>query len=465
MVTAIVLLARRNEVPIEPWVSERHRRMLEFQAALGGPEACTVPIGDAVEHQLVALDAFDGVGAASHREILRALYDPDFPASTVQAPGQERAAWLLAGALAATGSARRDDGPFEYPKGGFVVLPDAALKACLTLRTGPDPELPCNPGHMHADILSVYLRLRETPMIVEAGTYTYRSEKARWAPGEPEWRAHFLGPSAHNGLCIAGHDPLGRKPGDFPWGELKSSVLSRQLASGAGLNWAEATVMGDTPYSGHTRGVVHVEGEYWLVYDRLPSSALTGDAWLSLQFAAGCVLRADDDRSVMATVGDARLQVTTSQRARGLQVVRGERAPAAGWVSVRYGEIEAAPAIRIPTTGGPALLATLVEPMTGGAREAIVETEMIDARAIGVRVSCGAREDFLIVPGDEADRSVVLFGVEFRGAALWLRTEGGRPVEVRALGGYQVRSAALGLACDIEPASRARGYRWSRPAA
>ena len=76
MVTAIILLARRNGVTIEPWVRERHRRMLEFQAALSGPEARAVPIGDTVEHPLFPLDAFDGVGAAAHREILRALYEP-----------------------------------------------------------------------------------------------------------------------------------------------------------------------------------------------------------------------------------------------------------------------------------------------------------------------------------------------------------------------------------------------------
>jgi hypothetical protein len=71
----------------------------------------------------------------------------------------------------------------------------------------------------------------------------------------------------------------------------------------------------------------------------------------------------------------------------------------------------------------------------------------------------------VIVPRVDADGPVVLFGVEFRGAALWLRTEGGRPVEVRALGGHQVRSTALGLTCDIEPAARVKGYRWaaSRP--
>jgi hypothetical protein len=463
MVTGIVLLARRNGVALPPWVLERHRRMLEFQAALGGPEARAEPIGDAVEHHLFPLDAFDGVGAASHREILLALYDSGFPASTSQAPGLERGAWLLGGAHAASGAARRDAGPFEYPKGGFVVFPDAALDGCLTFRTGPTPDLPCNSGHMHADLLSVYLRLRGRPLIVEAGTYTYRSEKHRWSEHEPEWRAHFLGPSAHNGLCIAGHDPLGRKPGDFPWGELKSRVQARRLASGAGLSWAEATVTGDTPYAGHARGVVHVEGEYWLVYDRLPPSALSGKAWLSLQFAAGCDLRAEGDRSVVATVGDVRLQVTTSKAARELQVVTGERMPPAGWVSARYGEIEAAPTIRIPTTDGPAMLTTLVEPTTGDARGVEVETETTDGRAIGVRVSCGNRTDYVIVPRVEADGPVVLFGVEFRGAALWLRTEGGRPIEARALGGYQVRSAALGLKCEIEPAARAKGYRWSRP--
>jgi len=461
MLTGIVLLARRNGVTLPPWVLERHRRMLEFQATLGGPEARAEPIGDAVEHHLFPLDAFDGIGAASHREILRALYEPDFVASAPLAPGRERAAWLLDGALAAAGAAQRDNGPFEFPKGGFVVLPDAALDGCLTFRTGPVPELPCNPGHMHADFLSIYLRLRETPVLVEAGTYTYRSAKARWPAGEPEWRAHFLGPEAHNGLCIVGHDPLGRKPGDFPWGELKSRVASRWLVSGAGLSWTEATVVGDTPYAGHTRGVMHVEGEYWLVYDRLPPNSLSGEAWLSLQFAAGCDLRAEGSRSVVATVGDARLQVATSKAARELQVVSGVRTPPAGWVSTRYGEMEAARAVQIPTTDGPVILATLVQPTTCDVPPTIVDTEITDSRAIGVRVSHGEWADYLIMSGDHGEELVELFGVAIRGTAVWIRTRRGRAIEVRALGASEVRSSSLGLDCSIDSASQKTGYRWT----
>ncbi len=118
MVTAIVLLARRNEVPIEPWVLERHRRMLEFQAALSGPEACALPIGDTVEHPLFPLDAFDGVGAASHREILRALYEPDFAGvdAARARPGARgvAAGWRTRGER---DSARRDDRPVRVSEG------------------------------------------------------------------------------------------------------------------------------------------------------------------------------------------------------------------------------------------------------------------------------------------------------------------------------------------------------------
>ncbi len=206
---------------------------------------------------------------------------------------------------------------------------------------------------------------------------------------------------------------------------------------------------------------MHVEGEYWLVYDRLPSSAVTGDAWLSLQFAAGCVLRAEGDRSIVATVGDAQLQVTTSQGARELQVVRGERTPAAGWVSVRYGEMEPAPAVRIPTTDGPVLLATLVEPVTGDVPPTIVDTEMTDTRAIGVRVSHGEWADYLIVSGDHGEELIELFGVAFRGTGVWIRTRRGQAIECRTLGASEVRSSSLGLDCRIDSASQKTGYRWT----
>ena len=271
MVTAIVLLARRNAVDLEPWVEERLVGMLRFQALLGGPSARSFAIGDGVETHLLPLDGFDGIGAASHREILRALYDERMPASTEDAPGRERAAWLLAGRLAGSVPTKGDSEPVQFPEGGFVLLPDDFLDGCLVFRTGPTSGHPCNPGHMHADLLSALVRLGNAPIIIDPGTYTYRARMERWPDGEPAWRAHFMGPAAHNGLCIEGRDPLDRGPGDFPSGSLKATVRADPPVRGGGLVCTEASTLSESPYGGHARGVVHVVGRYWLVYD-LPTS-------------------------------------------------------------------------------------------------------------------------------------------------------------------------------------------------
>lgn len=445
MVTAFVLLARRNGIAVEPWVEQRHRRMLEFQAVLGGPEARSFDIGDTVEGHLFPLDGFDGIGAASHREILRALYNPEFPPSHPGAPGLERAQWLLARSLEKSDRKGADQGSFEFPDGGYLVLADGALDGCLVFRTGPAPHALCSPGHMHADFLSVYLRLHATPIIVDAGTFTYRARKDRWPPDEPEWRAHFMSPAAHNALCIAGRDSLVRGPGDFPSGPLKSRVLGRQLAAGATVSWIEAQTVGDTPYDGHVRGVVQIQGRYWLVYDLLPASATVGHAWLSLHFSQDTSLRELGDHAAVVTVADAQLVVTTSQGARAMEWVKGSRHPVAGWVSPRYGELAAAAECRVATSSGPPVVATLLEPSSGGSQAPRLDIETTDSGAIGVRIARDNAVEYLLLSRDAPKEQVSLFGIDFQGTVLWLRAEGARPRELRALAGHKADSKSLGF--------------------
>lgn len=441
MLTAIALLARRNGIALEPWVEARLEAMLGFQAALAGPEARSFAIGDCVETHLFPLDEFDGIGAAAHREILRALFDGRVAESRANAPGRERAEWLLGGKLAGPGASGVDDAPIAFPDGGFVVLPDAGLDGCLVFRTGPGPGRLSNPGHMHADLLSVYLRLGGEPIIVDAGTFTYRAAKERWPEGEPAWRAHFLGPAAHNALCIEGRDPLERGSGDFPSGGLKAAVEMRPLATGGGLSWAEATVQSETPYGGHVRGVVHVRGRYWVAYDLLPAAAVTERAWLSLHFAPDATAGRHDARAILAHAGDARLLVASSVGHAEVQIAEGLREPLAGWVSPRYGERSPAPACRVQTTGGPMIAGTLIQPAPTDAAVPTVEVAQTGA-AVGIRMTCGNRVDCVVLPRGAA---ASLFDLDFAGAALWLRTEDGRPTELRAIALSRLESSPHGI--------------------
>jgi Heparinase II/III-like protein/Heparinase II/III N-terminus len=445
MVSAVVILARRNAIKLESWVEERHRRMLEFQAVLGGRGAQSMSIGDAVETHLLPLDGADDVGTASHREILRSLYDAGFPASTRGALGLERAAWLLAGALKRDEQTTDDVVPRMFPDGGFVALPDRALNSSFLFRTGPAPDRLCNSGHMHADFLSVYLQVSGVPMIVDAGTYTYRSRKERWPNGEPSWRAHFLGPAAHNALCIEGQDPLGRGSGDFPSGPLKSRVLAEPLASAAGLTWTEASMVGGTAYGGYVRGVVHVHGAYWLIYDLLPPSAITDNAWLSFQFAPQTSLGTQGKHAVVATTGNAQLLIAMSRGHREAELVRGARDPPIGWVSRRYGDLVPATVLLIPTKAGPKCAATLLQPISRLSTIATLDAQYTNDGAVGMRIECENRRDYVLLSRRAGNQRASLFGIEFDGAALWLRTEGARPTELRALAGRKASSESLGF--------------------
>jgi hypothetical protein len=456
MGTAIVLLARRNGIALEPRVEQWLAQMLRFQAMLGGAHARSFAVGDCVETHLLPLDGFDGIGAASHREILRALFDATVQPSSQDAPGQERAVWLLAGRLASSGPATGDSVPVAFPAGGFVVLPDGALDGCMLFRTGPTPDRQCNAGHMHADLLAVYVRLGETPMIVDAGTFTYRARKERWPADEPAWRAHFMGASAHNALCIEGRDPLDRGPGDFPAGPLKAQVVARPLVTGGGIAWAEATVVSEGPYGGHARGVAHVLGHYWLVYDLLPSAATETSAWLSLHFSHEAVVQRQGSRAIVATCADRHLVVASSASHPEMQLIKASRSPLGGWVSPSYGELSPAFVCRIGTTGGPRIAAMLLKPASSDAGEPMVEVQQADAGAVGVRITRKSQTDYLILPRGSSGHRASLFGIDLEGAALWLRTERARPVEVRALAFSRAESDSLGFSaiarrgpCDL----------------
>jgi len=69
MVVAYVLLSRRNDAATDADVMNGLERMLAFQAALNGPEAISLPIGDTTEDPLFPLDAEHGWAGAAMNEL------------------------------------------------------------------------------------------------------------------------------------------------------------------------------------------------------------------------------------------------------------------------------------------------------------------------------------------------------------------------------------------------------------
>lgn len=434
MAAAYVLLSRRNAVEPPADVVAQLRAMLAFQAATSGGEAVPLAIGDTTEDPLFPLDAEHGWAAGAMRELYRALFDP----ALAPAPGAdvtvERAYWLLGGALAAAPPRALAELPARFADGGFFIQHDVERQARLLLRSGPVPGQPISAGHAHADLLSVYLSVDGRPLIVDAGTYTYRYGPRGWPAGTPPWRAYFAGPQAHNGLAPA-QDPLGAMVGDFRDRDVPARVVARREQASDGLAWLEFEVVGG-PASGHRRGLVQVLGSYWLVYDLVPYAVAAAGASVGLQFAPAVQWETAAAAAIDFTLDGARCRVAHSGTAVAA-VHCGSLAPLAGWVSPRYGELKPAPQWRValPADGTPT--AFLLQPRPGaGAAVSALRLEVLPG-GLGFEVLHeGGDVDRMLLRTDAAAPLVLRSGkFSSDGDLAWLRCRDDVMQAARTLGG------------------------------
>jgi hypothetical protein len=201
---------------------------------------------------------------------------------------------------------------------------------------------------------------------------------------------------------------------------------------------------------------VQIVGRYWLVYDILPAAALSEQAWLSLHFSYEAAFERQSPHAIFASVGNAGLLVSASAEHSEMQVLEASRSPVAGWVSPRYGELSRAFVCRVVTTGGPAIAATLLQPVSNSSEATQVEVKQADSGALGIKVSRVGQVDVLLLSRNSGERRANLFGIDFEGTALWLRAEDARPTELRGLAISRAESDPLGLSvkgrrgpCDV----------------
>src|SRR5699024_5197289 len=195
----------------------------------------------------------------------------------------------------------------SYPVGGFFVFSEPDVETKLIFRTGPIADRPIIGGHMHADLLSIYANVAGNPIVVDSGTYTYRAQLARKSPNTPRWRAYFAGPEAHNGLSIRNVDPISVLEQDFRDRNVEARVSTRCLIADSVGAWVEAEIESQNAYGGYRRGVVHVPGAYWLIYDQLPVTIPTEAAAFSLQLTPGAEISMESAQGLRMAVGDASL--------------------------------------------------------------------------------------------------------------------------------------------------------------
>ncbi|MCD6680925.1 MAG: heparinase II/III family protein [Burkholderiaceae bacterium] len=339
---AYLLLSARRGAAVSGSVSERVRRMLELQVELAGPHCLTVAYGNATEDPLFPLDAEEACATAGLREFYRSLFCPRLSPAPRSAASVERAFWLLSGDVAGKPeNPVASTGITSWRDSGFHLHSDTPGSGRVVFRTGPGPSSRSMPGHAHADLMSVYATSGAQAFFIDAGTWSYRfrAEDPTHAPG----RAYFAGPSAHNTLTIDGIDPLGALRGDFRDRELEARVQCRGLATGDGLAWVEYEMSGPASYDGYRRGIIHVVGECWILYDRLPRPLPDSEVRLRFQVAPDVRAHVGAHDFVVLEAENESLWIARGTGLGRPTIAQGETHPLGGWLAPRYGERVPAP--------------------------------------------------------------------------------------------------------------------------
>ena len=448
MAVAYVLLSRRNGYEPPPWLLDRLERMLRFQVDIAGPDARPLPVGDATEDSLFPLEAGGGWGTAALREIYRALFCGDEPAAPAEDPAVERAFWLLGGNLASAinKNVLPDRSLRAYPESGFFVFGESDPRTRLVFRTGPRRESLLCAGHTHADLLSIYLTTSGIPVLVEAGTYSYSFGPDGGISDASRWRTYFLGPKAHNGLSCNQEDPLGPVTGAFRNRDVPARVETTRWLAGSVGAWVEGMIdtQGVSAYQGYRRGVVHVPGEYWLVYDLLSPLMSFKQSFFSFQFPPEAQV-ATGPSTVQAKIRGTHLSITGNEGLSTPHLVCGRTDPPGGWVSPRYGELTPAPQAIFGIDGTSRRTVFVIRGWQSDPGVLSVEGQGTTEEGLAFRAVSENFVDHVLLRPESGKTPLEAWGIRFDGAMLWLRTAEGKPIAMRCLESRSVTSHRLGI--------------------
>lgn len=451
MGAAYLLLSYKQGRNPEKKIYYRVGALLRFQAALTGPSTNPLAFGNATEDTLFPLDGGEGWCSGALREIYRTLFD----AKVASAPGDdlsvERAFWLLGGKIRESDQNIEDDFVCQsFPKGGVHIYPDSKLGGRLIFRSGPLSDSVIAAGHIHADLLSVYLSVGKQMILGDSGTYTYRGLSSKWPDNSPDWRNYFAGPIAHNTLCIEGQDPFGKIVGDFRKFDIPPPLKCHYSISPS-LAWCEGKLSDVGIYSGYIRGCVHVKGHYWVIYDD-PSLLEIDDqlCWYGFQCTPGSELSNFSPKTLQIENNSKNLFLTSSF-SDFPEIIEGNLDPPGGWFSSNYGSLSSAPQIRYKLEHFlPSAFVVTTQP------EAIPELISVsienDKSCIILTLKNTHNEDWLIV-NKNINNACVYSGLVFTGQLLWIRFVAEKPVLLRWSNGHHVSWEKYGITLNLEEAA------------
>jgi Heparinase II/III-like protein/Heparinase II/III N-terminus len=366
--------ARAGE-PLSPHARERIGDQLAVLKAVTAPDGRIFHLGDSGEMALIdtGVPADDAVASLHLGALL--LGAPGYEAAADPgAVARWNAAWVLGedgldramADLATRPPAAGDSGPLRvFPEAGWVRIDAGGLALLADLGSiGGTPELA---GHDHADTSSFVLWAGGGRLVVDPGTYTYRS--ALRTDGVV-WRDFLRSTAAHNAVTVDGRSQADPAPGDFGY-------LQRPAAGilFAGAEGDLVAVAGEyeayRAEVGAAYRVFAVSGGGLLVVDWYPEAKGPHRYDGRLSFATPKVTLGDG--AAAAPTGWVRWAAGPAPR-----LLVGSLDPPGGWVSAGYGFLEKTAQLQLLAQAeGPVARAMALGP--GPAGSAPAAPEVVDA--------------------------------------------------------------------------------------
>jgi glycosyltransferase involved in cell wall biosynthesis len=367
--THLLILSRANQKRLPALVEEKLTSLLDHLMYITRPDGASPLFGDDDGGRLLPLDrraANDFRATLSTGAVLFGRGDYKLVSGRLT----EETLWLLGPQAACAFDEIQSEEPAaqskDFPDGGYYVMRDGWHDKANYLLFDCGPHGTSNCGHAHADALAIEVAAHGRPVLVDPGTYTYT--------GSPELRDLFRGSAAHNVLLVDG-EPSSIPAGPFAWQSVAKCepifwISQRRFDYVSGKHDGyERLAQAAT----HTRSILFLKHDYWLVRDRLSSTG-AHELELRFHFAPG----ADDEHLQIASFAP-----------RGSEPARRHREN--GWVSDCYGSREPASVLTFSCrfsgkSGELDDVVTVLLPVGAGksAKFEVTEVEAIGGRAIEI---------------------------------------------------------------------------------
>lgn len=237
-------------------------------------------------------------------------------------------------------------------------------------------------GHQHEDKLQIMVEAYGKRFLVDPGNYTYERSK---------WRTYFIDSPSHNVVLVDGQ-PQRRRGAKDRMEYVVKQPLPHVWSTKQDCDYVEATY--DEAFGGdvgrgvrHTRAVLFIKPDFWVMLDRMESVDGKEHLYEPLFHFDGPV-KMDGLRVRTQNAADANLTLLARGDAGlGVKIVEGQEEPVQGWLTKTISSVRPAPVAVYQARGKTITLMYVMAPSRAGAGDLVQALEAVPGDPMAGRVS------------------------------------------------------------------------------